>query len=87
VITSLYGAVTILAFVCLDWKIDNKGALLPFARLCGLVVRVPGCRPRGPGFDSRHYQILLEAVCLERGPLILVRINEELLERKVAVSV
>jgi hypothetical protein len=25
--------------------------------LCGLVVRVPGYRSRGPGFDSRHYQI------------------------------
>jgi hypothetical protein len=26
-------------------------------RLCGLVVRVPGYRSRGPGFDSRRYQI------------------------------
>jgi hypothetical protein len=26
-------------------------------RLCGLVVRVPGCRPRGPGVDSRRYEI------------------------------
>jgi hypothetical protein len=26
-------------------------------RLCGLVVTVPGYRSRGPGFDSRHYQI------------------------------
>jgi hypothetical protein len=25
-------------------------------RLCGLVVRVPGCKPKGPGFDSRHYK-------------------------------
>jgi hypothetical protein len=25
--------------------------------LCGLVVRLPGCRPRGPGFDFRHCQI------------------------------
>jgi hypothetical protein len=25
--------------------------------LCGLVVRVPNYRARGPGFDSRHYQI------------------------------
>jgi hypothetical protein len=25
--------------------------------LCGLVVRLPGCRPRGSGFDSRHCQI------------------------------
>jgi hypothetical protein len=26
-------------------------------RQISLVVRVPGYRPRGPGFDSRHYQI------------------------------
>jgi hypothetical protein len=49
-------------------------------RLCGLVVTVPGCRPRGPEFDFRHYQIFCVAVGLERGPLSRVRINEELLE-------
>jgi hypothetical protein len=26
-------------------------------RLCGIVVRVSGYRYRGPGFDSRRYQI------------------------------
>jgi hypothetical protein len=26
-------------------------------RLCGLVVRDSGCRSRGPGFDSRRFQI------------------------------
>jgi hypothetical protein len=55
--------------------------------LCGLVVRVPGYRSRGPGFDSLRYQILCEIVGLERGPFSLVRIIEELLERKVAVPV
>jgi hypothetical protein len=25
-------------------------------RLCGLVVRVPGYRSGGPGFDSQHYK-------------------------------
>jgi hypothetical protein len=54
---------------------------------CGLVVRVPGCRSRGPGFDFWGYQIFLEIVGLERGPLSLVRIIEELLERKVATPV
>jgi hypothetical protein len=29
-------------------------------RLCGLVVRVSGYRSRGPGFDSRPYQIFWE---------------------------
>jgi hypothetical protein len=48
------------------------------------VVRVPSYRYRGPGFDSRHYQIFREVVGLERGPLSLVRITEEILERKVA---
>jgi hypothetical protein len=46
--------------------------------LCGPVVRVPGYRSRGPGSDSRRYQIFWEAVGLERGPLSLVRITEEL---------
>jgi hypothetical protein len=50
-------------------------------RLCGLVVRVPGYRSWGPGFDSRRYQIFW-VVGLERGPLSLVRIIEELLEWK-----
>jgi hypothetical protein len=59
----------------------------PGDRLCGLVVRVPGCKPRGPRFDSRNYQIFCVAVGLERDPLSLVRINEEQLERKVAGSV
>jgi hypothetical protein len=31
--------------------------LLFFDRLCGLVVRVSGCRSKGPGFDSWRYQI------------------------------
>jgi hypothetical protein len=38
-----------------------------------------GYRHRGPGFDSRPYQIFLEVVILEWGPLSLVRITEELL--------
>jgi hypothetical protein len=38
-------------------------------RLCVLVVRVPGCRHRGPGFDSRGYQIFWVAVGLGRVPL------------------
>jgi hypothetical protein len=46
------------------------------------LVRVFGYRSRGPGFDSRCYQIFGEVVGLERGPLRLVRIIEELLEWK-----
>jgi hypothetical protein len=49
--------------------------------LFSLVVRVPGYRSRGPGFDSRRYQIFWEVVGLERGPLSLVRTTEELLGR------
>jgi hypothetical protein len=55
--------------------------------LCGLVVRVPGCRHRGPGFDFQRYQIFYVAMGLERGLLSLVRINEELLERKSRGSI
>jgi hypothetical protein len=49
-------------------------------RLCGLVVRVPGYRFRGPGFDSLRYQIFW-VVGLERGHLSLVSTTEELLGR------
>jgi hypothetical protein len=49
---------------------------------CGLVVRVPGYRSRGPGYDSRALQ--KKVVGLERGPLSLVSATEELLDRKVA---
>jgi hypothetical protein len=35
-----------------------------------------------PGFGSRLYQIFLEVVGLERGPLSLMSTTEELLERK-----
>jgi hypothetical protein len=55
-------------------------------RLCGLVVRVYGYRFRGPGFDSRHYQIFWEVVGLERGPLSLVSTVEELLGRNSSGS-
>jgi hypothetical protein len=65
----------------------SKYLLYIVDRLCGLVARVPDYRFRGPGFDSRRYQIFWEVVGLERGPLNLVRIIEELLERKVAAAV
>jgi hypothetical protein len=55
-------------------------------RLCGLVVTVPGCRSRGPGFDSQRYQIFRVVVGLERGPLSLVSTTEELLGRKSSCS-
>jgi hypothetical protein len=61
--------------------------ILKVLLICGLVVRVPGYRPRGSGFDSRRYHIFWVSVGLERGPLSLVRINKELLERKVAAPV
>jgi hypothetical protein len=58
-----------------------------YSDLCGLVVRVPGYRSRGPGFDFRRYQIFWEVVGLKRGSLSLVRLTEELLERKVEAPV
>jgi hypothetical protein len=60
--------------------------IILYERLCGLVVRVPGYRSRSPGFDSRRNQIFCEVVDVERGPLNLVRINEELLEWKSSCS-
>jgi hypothetical protein len=67
-----------LNFCSCLWRIQD--------RLCGLVVRVPGYRSRGLGFDSRGYQIFWEVVDLEQDPLSLVRITEELLERKSSGS-
>jgi hypothetical protein len=52
----------------------------PFGPPPGLVVRVPSCRSRGPGFDFWRYHIFWEVVGLERGPLSLVSITKELLE-------
>jgi hypothetical protein len=57
-----------------------------FDRLYGLVIRVPGYRSKGRGFDSRPYQIFLEEVGPERGPLSLVNTTEELLGRKISGS-
>jgi hypothetical protein len=51
-------------------------------RFCGVVIRVPGYRSRGPWFDSRCYDVFFEVMGLERGTLSLVRIIEELLEWK-----
>jgi hypothetical protein len=62
--------------------------LLPH-HICGLVVRVPGYRSRGPGLDSRRHQIFCEVVGLELGPLSLVRLvstTEELLGRNISGS-
>jgi hypothetical protein len=55
-------------------------------RLCGLLFRVPDYRSRGLGFDSRRYKIFWEVVGVERDPLSLVRIIEELLEWKSSNS-
>jgi hypothetical protein len=56
------------------------------SRKCDLVIRFPGCRARGPESDSRRYHTFLEVVCLERSPLSLLSITEELLEWKSICS-
>jgi hypothetical protein len=73
--------------IIFTYEIQNLLALFSNNRLCILVVRVPGNRPTGPGFDSGCYQIFWIAVCLEPGPLNIVRMNEEQLEREVAAPV
>jgi hypothetical protein len=54
-------------------------------RLCGLVVRVLGYIPGGPG--SIPGTTRKKVVGLERGPLSLMSTTEELLDRKVAAPV
>jgi hypothetical protein len=67
----------------IDYRISS---FVPkFDLLCGLVVRVPGYRSRGPGSipgTTRKKNV----VGLERGPLSLVSTTEELLDRKVAAD-
>jgi hypothetical protein len=59
---------------------------LPYLdRLCGLVVRVLGCRYGGPG--SIPGTTRKKVVGLERGPLRLMSTTEEILDRKVAAPV
>jgi hypothetical protein len=47
---------------------------------CGIVIRVAAYRSRGPVFDFRRYHIFWKVVSLERGPLGLMRIIEELFQ-------
>jgi hypothetical protein len=54
-------------------------------RLCGVVVRVLGYRSGDPSSIPGTTRIKVEG--LERGPLSLVIITEELLDRKVAAPV
>jgi hypothetical protein len=42
--------------MCMNQEIEIKHVEAS-DRLCGLVVRVPGYRFRGPGFDFQRYQI------------------------------
>jgi hypothetical protein len=46
------------------------------------VVRIPNSKIRGPGFDSRLYQIFCLAIGLEQESLSFVKINEELQDIK-----
>jgi hypothetical protein len=58
-------------------KLSQYGTVsLLYDRLWGLVVRVPSNRPRGPGFDSRHYQTFWVVVNLEQGPLSFMTKDE-----------
>jgi hypothetical protein len=56
------------------------------ARLCGLVIRVLGCRSGDPG-SIPGTTPPKKVVGLERGPLSLASTTEELLDRKVAAPV
>jgi hypothetical protein len=56
-------------------------------RLCGLVVRVPGYRSRGPVSISGTTVFSEKVLGLEWGPLIFVSTIEELLGKKTSTPV
>jgi hypothetical protein len=71
-----------MLYECNNWHVRCNGAdgnMLNFVAR-GLVIRVPGYRSRGSGFDSWHYQFFIVIVGLEQDQLSLVRIIEQLLE-------
>jgi hypothetical protein len=81
-------SILVKKFIGYDCPKNYKISCIGFKdRLIGLPVRVSGYSRGGPEFDLRRYQIFWVAVVLEQGPLSLVKINEELLERKVAAPV
>jgi hypothetical protein len=53
---------------------------------CGLVVRVPDYRSRGPGSIPGSTRFFREVVGLERGPLSLVSTTDELSGRNISGS-
>jgi hypothetical protein len=59
-----------------------RNGLVEINCLCGLVVRVPGCRSGGPSSIPGATRFFWEVEILERGPLGLVSSIEELLERE-----
>jgi hypothetical protein len=61
--------------------------ILAVENLCGLVIRVPGYRSRGPGFDFQRYHIFCIVIGLEHGTFTLVSRNEELLEKKIVAPI
>jgi hypothetical protein len=63
----------------------NRDSIRICDHLCGLMVRVPGYRFGGPGFDSWALQGK-KVVGLERGPLSLVSTTEKLLGRNSSGS-
>jgi hypothetical protein len=79
-----------LSIQCTEWSMKSNAwtsclLILAYCLLCGLVVRVPGYRSGGPGFDSRALQEK-KVLGLERGSLSLVSTTEELLGRNSSGS-
>jgi hypothetical protein len=72
-------------YICMYFcRVFNCLCIFVCDRLCGLVVRLPGFTPRGPGFDSRRYQIFWETVCLEQDSLSPMRTIGSYLIEKLA---
>jgi hypothetical protein len=59
----------IIVILGLERIIKLRAPIGSSARLCGLMVRFPGCVSKGLGIDSRFYEILRVVIGVERGPL------------------
>jgi hypothetical protein len=87
ILSHKYGLVSSVDFTDhISCSCTVQALFISLLTICGLVIRNSGYRSRGPGFDSRSYQVFWEVGAQERDALSLVRTIEELIEWKSSGS-